>query len=145
VRRSRELGTGDESCAPPYRVTAGRLAASGGLLGLALIGSPVPVAAQVHTSSEERFFRIEWRLERGDERTPAIVGSVNNHYLYPIQRVQLQVQVLDEAGQITHETLGTISDVPPGGRGDFRLQLPATGARYVVRVHSFEFGAGQSP
>jgi hypothetical protein len=26
-----------------------------------------------------------------------------NHYLYPVQRVQLQAQVLDEAGQITHE------------------------------------------
>jgi hypothetical protein len=116
-----------------------------GLLGLALIGSSVHVASQVHTSSEERFFRIEWQLARGDGSTPAIVGSVNNHYLYPIQRVQLQVQVLDEAGQITHETLGAISDVPPGGRGIFRLQLSATGARYVVTVHSFEFGAGQSP
>jgi hypothetical protein len=116
-----------------------------GLLGLALIGSPVPVASQVHTSPEERFFRIEWQLERPDGRTPAIVGSVNNHYLYPVQRVQLQVQVLDEAGQIAHETLGTISDIPPGGRGNFRLQLPGTGARYVVTVHSFEFGAGQSP
>lgn len=116
-----------------------------GLLGLAFVASPVPVASQVHTSSEERFFRIEWQLERSDGRTSAIVGSVNNHYLYPVQRVQLLVQVLDEAGQITHETLGIMSDVPPGGRGYFRLQLQATGARYVVTVHSFEFGAGQSP
>ncbi len=104
-----------------------------------------PVVAQVQISSEERFFTIEWHLERVDERTPAIVGSVSNHYLYPIQRVRLQAQVLDEAGQIIHETLETISDVPPSGRGAFRLQLPATGARYVVTVHSFEFGAGQSP
>jgi hypothetical protein len=120
-----------------------RLVAS--LLGLALIGLPVSVASQVHTSSEERFFRIEWQMERADGRPPAIVGSVSNHYLYPVHRVQLQAQVLDEAGQITHEMLGTINDVPPSGRGTFRLQLPATGARYVVTVHSFEFGAGQSP
>jgi hypothetical protein len=115
------------------------------LLGLVLTGLPVPVASQLHTSSEERFFRIEWQMERADRRPPAIVGSVSNGYLYPVQRVQLQAQVLDDAGQITHETLGTISDVPAGGRGTFRLQLPAAGARYVVTVHSFEFGAGQSP
>jgi len=122
-----------------------RLRLVAGFLGLALIGSPGPVVAQVQISSEERFFTIAWHLERVDERISAIVGSVSNHYLYPIQRVQLQAQVLDEAGQIIHETLETISDVPPSGRGAFRLQLPATGARYVVTVHSFEFGAGQSP
>ena len=116
------------------------------LLALALIGAPVPVASQVHTSSEERFFRIEWQMERVDGRRLAIVGSVSHSYSYPVQRVQLQAQVLDEAGQVIHETLGTtISDVPPGGRGTFRLQLPGAGARYVVTVHSFEFGAGQSP
>jgi hypothetical protein len=115
------------------------------LLGLVLTGLPVPGASQIHTSSEERFFKIEWQMERADRRPPAIVGSVSHNYLYPVQRVQLQAQVLDEAGQVTHETRASISDVPPGGRGAFWLQLPAAGARYVVTVHSFEFGAGQSP
>lgn len=115
------------------------------LLGLSVTGLPVDAASQLQTSREERFFRIDWQLERVDGRAPTIVGLVSNPYLYPVQRVQLQAQILDAAGQVTHETLGTASDVPPGGRGSFRLPLPATGARYVITVHSFEFGAGQSP
>jgi hypothetical protein len=116
-----------------------------GLFGLTLIGSYVPAGSQVHISSEERFFRIEWQLERAGGRGAAIVGSLNNHYLYRLQRVQLQAQVLDEAGQLTHETHATMNDIPPGGQGNFRLQLPAIGARYVVTVYAFEFGPPESP
>ena len=116
-----------------------------GVLWLFLVGSPVSVASQVQTSAEERFFRIEWQLERAGSSTPAIVGTLKNEYFYPIQQVQLQVQILDAAGQVIQETIGTTRDVPPGGRTQFRLPLPATGARYLVTVHSFHFGAGQSP
>ena len=84
-------------------------------------------------------------MERGGDREAAILGSLTNHYLYPLQRVQLRVQVLDEAGQISHETFETMNDIPPGARGDFRLQLPVTGARYVVTVYAFEFGPRESP
>ena len=123
--------------------TRSRLAAS--LLGLMLIGVPALVASQVQTSSEERFFRIEWQMERAGGLPPMIVGSVRNQYAYPVQRLQIQVQTVDEAGQITHETRAMISEVPPGGQGVFRLQLPPAGARYVITVNSFEFGAEQSP
>ena len=116
----------------------------GGLLGLALIALPELGVSQTQTSSDERFFRIDWRIEHPGER-PAIVGTVRNGYSDPIQRVQVQVQVLDAAGQVIHEELGTAGDARPGGRGDFRLPLPVTGARYVITVHSFEFGAVQSP
>ena len=119
------------------------LAAS--LLGLVLTGWPVPATAQVHIASEERFFGIEWQMEHADAPAPAIVGSVSNPYQYPVQRVQLRVQVVDEAGQVTHESFGTIGDIWPGGRRTFRLELPAIGARLVVTVHSFEFGVAQSP
>src|SRR5919108_6031972 len=93
-----------------------------GVLAVVSTARPLSAAPQVHISSEERFFKIEWQLVRADGRPPAIVGSVTNRYSYPIQRVQVQAQILDEAGQITHETLGTIGDIPPGGRGMFRLQ-----------------------
>jgi len=122
-----------------------RLRLMASLLGLVMIGSSVPAASQVQTSSEERFFRIEWEIERREGRGPVIVGSVSNHYVYSVQRVQLQAQVFDQAGQMIHEALGIISDIPPGRRGTFRLPLPAAGARYVVTVQSFQFGAGQSP
>ena len=59
--------------------------------------------------------------------------------------MQLQAQVLDDSGQITHEALAPATDVPAGGRGSFRVQLPASGARYVVTVYAFEFGSVESP
>ena len=59
--------------------------------------------------------------------------------------MELEVQVLDETGRVTHETLGIVGDVPPGGRSNFRLPLPAIGAGFAVTVYSFEFGPTQSP
>jgi hypothetical protein len=122
----------------------GRYFLVAGLLVLAVI-RPTPAEPQAYRSAEERFFRIEWQLERVGGREVAIVGSLDNHYRYRLQRVQLQTQVLDDSGHITHEALGPVNDVPAGGRGSFRLQLPATGARYVVTVYAFEFGSVESP
>jgi len=115
------------------------------LIAILVLLAPHAAAAQVHISSEERFFRIEWQLERAGGSDAAIVGSLTNHYLYRVQQVQLQVQVLDGAGQISHEAFATMNDIPPGGRGNFRLELPVTGARYVVTVYAFEFGPRESP
>jgi hypothetical protein len=115
------------------------------LLGVALIEVPAPVVAQIQTSSEERFFDIQWQVERAGDRAVAIVGTVRNHYLHSLQRVHVEAKVLDGGGQVIHETLAVIPDIPPGRRGTFRLGSPATGAQYVVTVHSFEFSAPQSP
>jgi hypothetical protein len=122
-----------------------RLGLVASLLGLLVVGDPHPAPAQVSVSSEERFFRIEWQIERTADLAPALAGTVSNPYLQTVHRVQLEVQILDEAGQVTYETLGIVGDVPPGGRSNFRLPLPATGAGVVVTVHSFEFGVTQSP
>lgn len=115
------------------------------LLGVALIGLPGPAASQNQTSSEERFFGIQWQVERAGDRAVVIEGTVSNHYLYPLHRVQVEAQVLDGGGQVIHETRSVIAEIPQGRRGTFRLQSPVTGSRYVVTVHSFEFGAQQSP
>jgi hypothetical protein len=115
------------------------------LLGLAAAGAPAPVGAQLYVSVEERFFTIQWLVER-DGRDAAIVGFLSNDYLYALQRVQLRVEVVDGAGQTTTETFASVaSDIPAGSRTSFRLPLPATGARYVVTVHAFEFGPRESP
>ena len=115
------------------------------LVSVALLGLPLPGAAQIETSPEERFFGIQWQVERAGDRAVVIDGTVSNHYLYPLQRVQVEAKVLDGGGQVIHETHGVITGIPPGRRGAFRLRSPVTGARYVVTVHSFEFGAQQSP
>ena len=123
----------------------GRRRLAGAVLGLALLGSSLPVGAQVYRSAEERFFRIEWHVERAGGRDAAIVGVLDNPYLFRLQRVQLQVQVLDASGHAVREATAPMTDVPAGGRGSFRLPLPDAGARYVVTVHAFEFGSGESP
>ena len=115
------------------------------LLSLALTGLPLPVTAQIQTSPEERFFGIQWQVERAGDRAVVIDGTVSNHYLYPLHRVQVEAKVLDGGGQVIHEAHGVIAEIPPGRRGTFRLRSPVGGARYVVTVHSFEFGAPQSP
>jgi hypothetical protein len=115
------------------------------LLGLLVLIWPTSAGSQVHVSSEERFFRIEWQIDAAEAARPAIVGFVSNQYRYPVQRLQVLVQVVDEAGQVIHETPGMVGDVPPGGRGGFRLELPDVGARLVVTVQAFEFGAAQGP
>jgi len=114
------------------------------VLAVLVLTWPGVARAQVHTSSEERFFLIEWQIDRAGAR-PGIVGVVSNRYRYPVQRVQVLVQVLDDAGEVTHEALETVGDIPPGGRGSFRLELPDAGARLIVTVHAFEFGAAQAP
>jgi len=122
-----------------------RLRLGSGVLALALIGWAVPAGSQVHISTEERFFRIEWQLERAGGRDVAIVGSLDNHYLYRLEWAQLQALVLDEAGQTAYEALTTVSDVPAGGRRTFRLLLLAPGARYALTVSAFQFGSRESP
>jgi hypothetical protein len=44
------------------------------ILGLAAIGAGRPAPAQVVSTPAERFFRIEWQVERGDGRDAALVG-----------------------------------------------------------------------
>ena len=60
----------------------GRRWVAGAGLGLVLLGSSPPAAAQVYRSAEERFFRIEWHVERAGGRDAAIVGVLDNPYLF---------------------------------------------------------------
>jgi hypothetical protein len=113
--------------------------------GVAALTAPVRVEGQAQTSRDERFFTIEWQLERTGGRDVTIVGSLGNRYRYPLQWARLQAQIVDGAEQITHEAFAMVHDVPAGGRVSFRLPLPAAGIRYVVLVHAFQFGSLESP
>ena len=113
--------------------------------GVAALTTAVRADGQIQTSREERFFAIEWQLERTGDRDVAIVGSLGNRYLYPLQWARLQAQIVDGAEQITHETFAIVYNVPAGGRVSFRLPLPAAGLRYVVLVDAFQFGSLESP
>lgn len=105
-----------------------------------------PAIAQVFSVPQERFFRLEWRRERQGERDVAIAGYIYNDYLYPVRRVQLQIQVFDAAAEVKSEVFGWVpGDVPPGGQEYFRISLPVSGSAYGVTVYSFEFAPRESP
>jgi hypothetical protein len=130
---------------PKGPVELGRAFTVAVVLALAVLGTPQPASAQLGSAHQERFFRIDWQVERGDGRDVALVGSLNNHYMYRVERVRLHAHVLDQAGQVTHDAFASVDDIPPGGRVTFRVPLPAAGARYAVTVHAFEFGPRESP
>jgi hypothetical protein len=113
------------------------------VFGLLVIALCVPASSQTRSAPGERFFKIDWQVERRDGQDFAIVGQLRNDSL---RQVQLQVQVLDAAGRVTGEVFGAVDhSVPPGGSATFRLPLPSPGARYAVLVHAFEFGDRESP
>jgi hypothetical protein len=120
---------------------------TGVLFSIIVIASCVPASSQTLSAPRERFFKIDWHVERRDGQDSAIVGAVRNDYLYSLRQIQLQVQIFDDAGQVTDEVFGAVDNrrVPPGTSISFRLPLRATGARYAVLVYSFEFGERESP
>ena len=127
----------------PSRIAGSRLIS---LLVAASCLMPVPASSQGRGAAAERFFKVDWHVERRDGRDVAVVGQVRNDYLYTLRRVELQLQVLDAAGQVIAEVFGRIDrDIPPSASATFRLPLSETGSRYAVLVHSFDFGARESP
>ena len=116
------------------------------LLSIIVIAPCVPASSQTLSAPRERFFKIDWQVERRDGQDSAIVGRFRNDYLYSLRQIQLQIQVFDEAGRVIDEVFGAVDNrVPPGTSTTFRLPLRSTGTRYAVLVHAFEFGERESP
>jgi hypothetical protein len=116
------------------------------ILAVACLVSGGPAVAQRSPVATERFFKLEWHVERRDGQDVAIAGHLRNDYVYALRDVELQLQVLDGAGQIAGETFGRIDRaIPPGTTVSFRLPLRETGARYAVLVYAFQFGDRESP
>ena len=116
------------------------------VVGLTCLASVVPVFSQGRSAPYERFFALDWHVERRDGQDVAVVGYLRNDYLYALRRIELRLQVFDDAGRVTSDVYGSIDrDVPPGTSVTFRVPLRDAGARYAVLVHTFEFGERQSP
>jgi hypothetical protein len=100
------------------------------LFGLAVITSCQSASSQTVYSPGERFFKIDWHVERHDGQDVAIVGRLRNDYLYSLERIQLHIQVLDDVGRVTGEVFGALGNrVPPGGSTTFRLLVGSAGAQ----------------
>jgi hypothetical protein len=109
------------------------------LLGLLLLAAPAAAGAQNFAiQGIERYLRLEWEAAQG-RRGPVLAGYVHNIYGHTADRVRLQVEGLDGAGQVTSTMLTQIvGSIPPGSRGYFEVPAPNGAASYRIRLISFD-------
>ena len=114
------------------------------LFALLLLLAPTASSAQSYAiQGAERYFRLEWEAASA-RRGPVIAGYVYNLSGLTADRVQLVVEMLDGAGQITSSVIGQVfGTVPPGNRAYFEIPVRRA-ENYRVRVLSFDpIGRGQ--
>jgi hypothetical protein len=121
----------------------GRIAAVLGiLLAAAFLGAP-DVAAQPPTPQT---FQIEWKKRTDPHLRPGIEGWVTNPTNYRVGSMQLKVQTVDAANQVTAERkVWVYGHVPPTGRAFFVIPLaPSDSGNYRILVDSFDLIALES-
>jgi len=101
-------------------------------------------AAEASTYAQEsldRYFRFEYEV------TPSATRPVVSGYVYnmnpgvPVERMQVSVQSLDDAGNVIGTTsTWVLGGVPPGNRAYFTTHA-APGASYRVSVLFFDWGS----
>ena len=105
---------------------------------LAVIGSLPPSAHAQSAAEVDRYFKVEWDPEAVPRGGWAVQGYVISSHSYRVNGVRLQVEVLDNAGEVENRVFGWVpGDVPAGGRAYFFVSVPKRGASYRVRVLSF--------
>jgi hypothetical protein len=125
--------------------TAVRRRALGILLAAAALGACAtagPAADRVLVPLQpgwERLFRLDWSVENKAGR-PLVAGYLYNDSPYAVTRIQLLVDALDSQGAVVGQRIGWVpaSSMAPFSRAYFELPAPAPGARYLVRVFSYE-------
>ena len=91
-------------------------------------------------------FRIEYSKEAIPRGGWAVEGYVHNDSRYLVTAVRLKVQVLDDSGSVTGESLGWVyGNVTPGGKAYFAVPVPRRGADYRVGILSFTQNSVDAP
>jgi len=86
----------------------------------------------------ERYFRVELEPEAVPRGGWAVQGYVYSTHAYRVNGVRLQVDVLDDQGQVLNQVYGWVpGDVPSGGRAYFFVSVPRRGVRYRAKVLSY--------
>ncbi len=84
-------------------------------------------------------FRFEVEQTRSRRGNLAVEGYVYNSLLWPVGRVRLRIDILDQNGMVIDTTYGWVGrDVPAGGRAYFVVPIAVEGAAYRVTVASFD-------
>ncbi len=86
----------------------------------------------------EQYFKLEWGPAA---ETPAVVrGYIKNEWGFPARRIQLLVEGLDAAGQVTSQTIGWIhGDLTPGMRAEFSVPVTQAAPTYRVSVFAWDW------
>ena len=112
-------------------------------LAVAILACLVPglAVAQNYTplvAGWEQFFSITAETIQAAGR-PHATGYVRNEWGFPARRIQLLVEGLDAAGQVTGQTIVWLGhELPPGARAYFDVTAPP-GTRYRVSMFAFDF------
>ena len=98
--------------------------------------------AQNFGAPVDRYFRLEWEVERAKGGNPRITGYLYNDRAVWAVNVRLLVGALDASDRMVSKTRGYVNDVPPDGRAYFEVAVPSGGATYRVSVESFNWLTG---
>lgn len=98
--------------------------------------APTALAQNFGMPPGERYFRLEWAPAEAGR--PAIQGRVTNIGGFTAGEIQVQVEELSPAGQVTRTTSTVIhGQLGPGSRVAFEVPVAASPA-YRVHIQSFD-------
>jgi hypothetical protein len=103
-----------------------------------LIPSTVAARSNYAPGSLDRAFRLEWQTVTGGSGL-ILEGYVYNLTAMPAERMVLEIDLLDGAGNVVGQTsTRVLGGAPPGNRAWFQAKVPPA-ASYRVEVQSFDW------
>ncbi|MBI2219098.1 MAG: hypothetical protein HYU51_17570 [Candidatus Rokubacteria bacterium] len=114
------------------------------LAALAVLGVVAGVDAQTYSiAGAERYFRVESDAAQDRRDGTVIRGYLYNDSGTPAANIQLAVDAVDPAGQVTATTVHVLpSMAPPSSRIYFDVRPPNRAATYRIRVLWWEWIRG---
>ena len=107
-------------------------------IGLVLTGWVAAWAQMWAPETLDRFFRLEWELKQA-RKGPMIEGYVYNFSAQNAERLQLQIDRLDNTGGVVGtSTVWVLGEVPKNNRAYFGASV-VEAASYRVQVLSFDW------
>jgi hypothetical protein len=104
------------------------------------------------SATPERYFRVEAEGGQGRGGRPVVRGYIYNDNPQAAGRIQLVVESLDAAGQVTNRAILPLDGVVPAfNRLYFDIRVPMAGTSYRASVYHYEWlkgggsGAGKAP
>jgi len=107
-------------------------------LGPAVTGAAAALLEPLVVGWED-IFKLDWQAEPHGGR-PVVSGHIMNDSGYPVTRVQLLVEALDDRGAVVRQTVDWLpgGGLEPAARAYFEVPAPGSASAYRVRVFAFD-------